>query len=166
MQEMTDFVMSEWPLFLALAVILALLARAFLTGARGVGPMQAVAMMNRENAVVVDVRTDKEFEEGHISDALHIPLGLLQNRLGELQAHKNSPLIMACRSGARSAQAASQLMKQGFTNVHNLSGGMLAWSNANLPVSKGAAKRKKKPKDSNTTADTTVAQTDAQNADS
>lgn len=146
MQEMNDFVMSEWPLFVALLVILALLVRAFVTGAKGVGPMQAVAMMNRENAVVVDVRTDKEYEEGHINEALHIPLGLLSDRLGELQAHKEAPLIVACRSGSRSAQACSILKKQGFTQVNNLSGGMLAWGNANLPTSKGSAKRKKKAK--------------------
>lgn len=144
MQELIEFVSSEWPLFVALIIVLALLARAFLTGAKGVAPMQAVAMMNHENAVIVDVRTDKEFEEGHISNALNIPLGLLQNRLGELEKYKNSPVIISCRTGSRSGQAATTLLKAGFENVQNLSGGMLAWSNANLPVNKGATKRKKK----------------------
>lgn len=145
MQELTEFLTAEWPLFVALLVVLVLLARAFLTGARGVGPMQAVALMNHQDAVVVDVRTDKEFEQGHISNARHIPLGLLTDRLAEIKEYKQATVIVACRSGARSAQAANTLQKQGFTTVLNLSGGMLAWTNANLPVDKGAAKHKKKP---------------------
>jgi glutaredoxin 3 len=67
-------------------------------------------------------------------NALHIPLGVLENRIAELQAYKTSPMVMVCRSGARSGQAASKLKKQGFTEVHNLAGGMLAWERANLPV--------------------------------
>lgn len=146
MQEISEFVSSEWPLFLALVVILALLIRAFLTGAKGVGPMEAVGLMNHQNAVVLDVRTDKEYAEGHIANSLHIPQGLLADRLAELQRYKETPLIIACRSGARSGQASAILLKQGFTNVQNLSGGILAWSNANLPLSTGDAKRKKKSK--------------------
>lgn len=146
MQEITEFISSEWPLFVALIIILTLLARAFLTGAKGVPPLQAVAMMNHDNAVIVDVRTDKEFEEGHITNSLNIPLGVLQNRLGDLQEHKTDTVIVVCRTGSRSAQAAATLLKQGFANVQNLSGGMLAWTNANMPVKKGAAKDKKKSK--------------------
>lgn len=143
MQQLTEFLASEWPLFVALVVILAFLARSFITGAKSVAPMQAVALMNHEDALVVDVRTDKEFAEGHISNALHIPLGVLPDRLGELREHKNTTVIIACRSGARSAQAAATLLKQGFANVQTLSGGMLAWSNANLPLNKGTTKRNK-----------------------
>jgi rhodanese-related sulfurtransferase len=90
------------------------------------------------------VRTDKEFESGHVAGAHHIPLGLLKDRLGELKDYKDTPVIMACRSGNRSASGASLLLKQGFKQVHNLSGGMLAWTNANLPVDKGTAKAARK----------------------
>ena len=136
MQQISEFVVAEWPLFLALVVILVLLARTYIGGAKGVRPLEATQLMNHRDAVVVDVRTDKEYREGHILNSLHIPLGVLSNRLSELQAHKEKTLIMVCRSGARSAQAASILKKEGFGEVLNLSGGMMAWESASLPVSK------------------------------
>jgi GrxC family glutaredoxin len=137
-----EFVIANWPLFLALVVILLLLARTWLgPGAvKGVGPAEAIQLMNHQHAVLVDVRTDKEFQQGHVMNSLHIPLGVLANRLDELQPYKDSPLVLVCRSGARSAQAAGQLKKQGFEPVYNLSGGMLAWENANLPVTTKAGR--------------------------
>ena len=146
MQEYVDFVVSEWPLFLALVVVLALLARSFLTGAKSVGPMEAVSLINHQDAVIVDVRTDKEYEEGHVTNSVHIPLGVLQDRLADLQAYKNNPIILACRSGARSASAVAILTKHGFETVYNLGGGMLAWGNANLPLISGKASDKRKKK--------------------
>ena len=137
MQEYVNFFVSEWPLFLALAVILGLLARAFMTGAKSVGPMEAVSLINRQDAVIVDVRTDKEYDEGHVTNSLHIPYGVLADRLADLQKYKERPIILACRSGARSGQAVSILTKQGFEKVYNLAGGVLAWGNANLPISSG-----------------------------
>jgi GrxC family glutaredoxin len=140
--QLTDFVMAEWPLFLALIVILALLARTWFGGGRikGVRPMEATRMINHDDALVLDVRTDKEFNEGHVLDAAHIPLGVLQSRLAELEGFKAQPVIVACRSGARSAQACGTLNKQGFTEVYNLSGGVLAWQSANLPLTTAKSK--------------------------
>jgi GrxC family glutaredoxin len=95
---------------------------------------EAVKLINDKNALVVDVRTEKEYKEGHVMNALHIPLGMLGDRIQELQAYKNHAVVMVCRSGARSAQAATKLKKQGFTNVHNIGGGMLAWERVKLPI--------------------------------
>jgi len=136
MQQMGNFIVGHWELFLALAVILFLLARTYI-GPGAVSllvPSEAIQLINHKDALVVDVRTDKEYQQGHVMNALHIPLGMLDNRIAELQAYKTSSLVMVCRSGARSGQAASKLKKQGFTDVHNLAGGMLAWERASLPV--------------------------------
>lgn len=140
-----DFILNNWMLFLALVIILFLLARTYIgSGAvNSIRPAEAVMLINREGAVVVDVRTDKEYQEGHIMNSLHIPLGVLDNRLSELTEFKSCPLILTCRTGSRSSTASSTLKKQGFEAVHNLSGGMLAWSSANLPVTTEKTKQKK-----------------------
>lgn len=145
--QVSEFIMAEWPLFLAFIIILALLARSFITGGKikGVRPTEAIQLINHQGALVVDVRTDKEFNEGHVLDAVHIPLGVLQSRLGEIEAFKAQPIVVACRSGARSAQACGILAKQGFAQVYNLSGGVLAWQSANMPLTTAKSKPPKAP---------------------
>lgn len=73
---------------------------------------------------------------GHIINSVHIPLGTLNNRLNELEKYKSRPIIVGCRSGQRSAAACTTLKKQGFETVYNLSGGVMGWQNANLPLTK------------------------------
>lgn len=80
--------------------------------------------------LVVDVRSDMEWESGHLAGAKHIPLGHLATRLAELP--KDQPLVMQCQSGARSAIAASLLRREGFPDVSNLAGGIQAWNDAGL----------------------------------
>ena len=84
-------------------------------------------------AVLVDVREDNEWQEGHVSGALHIPLGALPQRLGELDPTKE--VITVCRSGNRSAFAADVLLKAGFPRVSSMAGGTVAWTGQGLPVS-------------------------------
>ncbi len=136
MQELSHFVSGNWELFLALAIILFLLARTCYGPSAVVMVLagEAVKLINDKNALVVDVRTEKEYKEGHVMNALHIPLGMLDDRIQELQAYKNHTVVMVCRSGARSAQAATKLKKQGFINVHNVGGGMVAWERVKLPI--------------------------------
>jgi GrxC family glutaredoxin len=146
-----DFVVNNWPLFLALAIISYMLARTwFGAGALvSIRPAEAVQLLNHQDAVVVDVRSDKEYKEGHIVNAMHIPLGILEKRLSDLDDYKKSSLIMVCRSGTRSSSATTMLSKQGFESVKNLHGGMLAWGSANLPVTTAKTKRKKPAKNTN-----------------
>jgi len=105
-------------------------------GGKQVDVAEAVLKMNHEDAIVVDVREPAEYGKGRIPNSKHIPLGELQRRLAELEKHKGKPIIVACRSGHRSAGACGILAKNGFENVYNLSGGMIAWEQANLPVEK------------------------------
>jgi GrxC family glutaredoxin len=138
MDQFMEFVVNNWALFLALSIILALLARTWVgpAGVKSVGPMEAVSLSNHNNAVFVDVRTDDEYREGHILHSLHAPLGLLDSKLKEIRKYENRPLIMYCRSGSRSGRAGGLLKKQGFNEVYNLAGGVMAWQNANLPLTK------------------------------
>ncbi len=138
MQQFSDFLIGNWPLFLALVVVLVLLARTWISpgAAKSISPMEALQLINHRDALVLDVRTDAEFAEGHILNALHIPLGMLSNRLGQIEAYRDHPIVVVCRSGARSAQAAAQLRKAGFAEVFNLAGGVMAWQNASLPLTR------------------------------
>lgn len=138
MGQFTEFVVNNVLLFSALVVILVLLARTWITpgGIKGVGPMQAVSLSNHKNAVFVDVRTDDEYREGHILHAIHAPLGLLEAKLKEITKFKNRPLIVYCRSGNRSSHGGAVLKKNGFDEVYNLSGGVMAWQSASLPLTK------------------------------
>lgn len=107
-----------------------------LRGFASVNPAMATQLINREDALILDVREDNEYRDGHIINSLHIPVGYLKDRLKELEKHKDKPIIVGCRSGQRSSQACTILKKQGFANVYNLSGGIMAWKNDNLPLTR------------------------------
>lgn len=101
-----------------------------------IDPADATLKINHDDAVVVDVRSIKEFSDGHILHAENIPLNSLKDQLPRLEKYKQRPVILVCRSGSRSGAAASMLRKAGFEQAYNLRGGMLAWENAGLPVTR------------------------------
>ena len=106
-------------------------------GATSLSAMEAVNLINRNNALVLDVRELTEFETGHIVDAKHIPVAALAERMNELKKYKDKPILVNCQRGMRSAKACDILRKAEFTQVHNLQGGIEAWLSAKLPVIKG-----------------------------
>lgn len=138
--RLTEFVANHWALTLAFAGVSGLLVaneiRSRLYGTPQLGPHAATQTMNAEDTVVLDVREDSEYKQGHIANAVHIPLGQLKQRAKELEKFRNRTLVAYCRTGSRSNSAASLLRKQGFATVYNLAGGIVAWQNANLPVTK------------------------------
>ena len=95
---------------------------------------ESVTLINRSNALVLDVRDATEFAAGHIADATHIPLANLAERLGELKKYKNKAILVHCQRGTNSAKACDILRKAEFTQVHHLQGGLNAWLQAKLPV--------------------------------
>jgi rhodanese-related sulfurtransferase len=106
-----------------------------LSGVDDADTLKATRLYN-DDALVLDVREDKEFAAGHIPKAKHIPLGQLANRIQELEKFKGKPVLVTCRSGQRSARACGMLKKAGFETVYNQAGGIIAWERANLPVTK------------------------------
>ncbi len=107
------------------------------TGAKGISPVEATMLMNREDAVVLDVRESEDFAAGHLPEARNIPAGNLKERLVELEKFKERPLILCCATGGRSASVCAQLHAAGFSRLHNLAGGIEAWRSASLPLRKG-----------------------------
>ncbi len=106
-------------------------------GGRSVTPQQLVDMVNREDAVVLDVRERKEYQAGHIVDAVNVPYSSLESRLDELKKYRDKPLVVVCKMGQNAGAAGTVLRKNGFENVSRLSGGVAEWRNQNLPVVKG-----------------------------
>ncbi|OOZ37171.1 rhodanese-like domain-containing protein [Solemya velesiana gill symbiont] len=138
MQQLIEFAGNHLILVVALVVVLFLLIQNLIasSGKFSVQPSGATELINREDAVVVDVRPMNDFSSGHIINAINIPSNSLKNQLGQLEKDKDKPIIVACRSGAQSNAACKVLRKEGFEKVYNLHGGMLAWENAKLPISR------------------------------
>lgn len=140
MEQLFEFITNHLILSSAFVAILTLLLidifGANLKGYPSTTPGEATQLINREDAVVLDIREEGEFHSGHIVNAIHIPLGFLKDRSAELEKYKSRPIIAACRSGSRSGKACSMLKKAGFEKMYNLKGGMMAWQHASLPIDK------------------------------
>lgn len=106
------------------------------TGGPWVNPARATELINREDALVLDVREPGEYGAGHILGAKNVPVARLDDGAAELAKRKDRPLIVYCDGSDRSAKAAAALKRLGFTRVVNLSGGLAAWQQAGLPVEK------------------------------
>lgn len=106
------------------------------SGGKNISVGEATLLINRQDALVVDVRETAEWSAGHIADARHLPLSQFAKHLVEIEKFKEKPLILVCASGNRSSSACSALKKAGFSQVFNLTGGMRAWIDAGLPITK------------------------------
>ena len=138
MEQFAAFLVDNFVLTL---LFLGLLGALVWTSVAGVGagqvsPADAVALISREGAVVIDIRTDGEFRNGHIVNAIHVPFDQIESRLGRLGKYRKQPVIAACRTGQQSASVAKRLRSEGFERVHRLQGGMVAWQGADLPLTK------------------------------
>ncbi len=107
-----------------------------LRGVKEVDNAGALQLINHKNALILDVRDESEFKAGHIRGAKLIPLLKLKERIGELERYRNQPIVVVCRSGNRSSTASALLGNQEFAQAYSLSGGMMAWQKADLPVEK------------------------------
>jgi len=98
---------------------------------------QFYEMMQKEKDVIIlDVRTPQEYQEGHISNAINIPVQILGQQLDKLKNFKDKKILVYCRSGNRSAIASQILDRAGFKNVYNLKGGLFEWKASELPLVK------------------------------
>ncbi|MDX1593317.1 MAG: rhodanese-like domain-containing protein [Gammaproteobacteria bacterium] len=146
MEQYLEFAGNHVYLHLALVVIIGMIVWSFVgnrfAGYGRIDPQGAVPLLNREGGVMVDVRETKEFNEGHVVGAVHIPLNTLAKRHVEISKYRDKPVIVTCRAGTRSGPACSTLAKAGFEKVYLLNGGMLAWEGASLPVTRKNKKKK------------------------
>ncbi len=137
MEKILEFVVNHPFLVGTFAVLLGLFIRNEMSrGGHTLTVQRLVDLVNREGAVVLDVRDRKEFDAGHIVGAINIPYANLESRVDELRKFAEKPIIVACRMGQHSGAAGTLLRKQGFKNVSRLAGGMAEWLNQNLPVTR------------------------------
>ncbi|MGR8920237.1 MAG: rhodanese-like domain-containing protein [Gammaproteobacteria bacterium] len=134
MEQLSEFVVNHWILVTAFCAVLGLLLANLLGGAGGVGTQEAVKLINRSGAVVVDVRAPAEFNTGHIIDAINIPSAELGDAVDRLRQYGDAPLLVCCASGNSSTAAVRKLRQAGLTQARSLSGGLAAWRQDNLPV--------------------------------
>lgn len=143
MKDFTEFALQNWLLFLAaFAIVGVLVGSEILRRLRGistVNPTDALRLINDQEAWVVDIRDAGDYKSGHIPQARHIPLANLKDRLSELTKVGDKPVIVYCRSNSVAQSACALLKKHGIANVHSLSGGLTAWQDAHLPISRKKA---------------------------
>ena len=141
MQEYIEFFSNNAMLSLAwVAIAVMLIHSQFkdkITGVKSITAQEATLLMNKENAIVVDVRSNDEFKSGHIVNAKNITLSEIEKgSFSAIEKSKETPIIVVCESGTRSASAAAKLVKAEFMQVTNLCTGMSGWKSANLPTTK------------------------------
>lgn len=105
-------------------------------GGAAITTTNLVNLVNREGAVLLDIRDPKEYSAGHIAGALSMPVSSIDARIGELESEKGKPVVLVCKMGQQSSATGRKLKALGFENVRRLSGGMAEWTAGSLPVVK------------------------------
>lgn len=123
---------------LTLAIAYTEIARLF-RGYKALRPAELTALINRENALVVDLSASNDFEKGHIAGSKSVQPSQFDPENKILASAKAVPVVVVCRTGMASADAAKRLKKAGFEHVYWLDGGIAAWQQADLPLVKGRA---------------------------
>lgn len=103
---------------------------------KSVSPAIATQLINKEDALLLDIRTKKEWDTGHIANAKHIPVADIDRRISELEKYKARPVIVVCNLGQVAGSVSKRLKAAGFENVTRLQGGITEWKGQNLPIVK------------------------------
>lgn len=136
MDQLFEFIGNHWWLVgIWGAFLAALLWDNNQRAGQSLSTAQATQLINKEDAVVLDIRDKGDFGQGHLANAINIPYANLANRMTELSVHKEKPIILVCKTGQTVSMAGKMLREQGY-NAVRLSGGMMEWNAQNLPVVK------------------------------
>jgi rhodanese-related sulfurtransferase len=133
------FIIDQWMIIAVAATSGLMLVWPMIAGVRRSGTLstlQATQLINQKDAVVLDIRDQGEYAAGHILNAKSIPAKVFEDRKAELEKLKSAPIIVSCDTGQRAGTAAQKLRDMGFAEVYVLQGGLNAWREAGLPVSK------------------------------
>lgn len=143
MEHIPEFIMNHYQLTAAFSVVLLLLLfnewKEKLSNANSILPSEVVTLINRQNAIVFDIRTKEKFNEGHIISSKHTPEIINDH----IKKHKTKNIIIVCDNGSKSHAFSTALKKEGFDKVSSLEGGVQAWRAADLPIEKSSTKKKK-----------------------
>lgn len=136
-EQIFQFVMNHYILVSAFVFLLvAFVINEGKQGGAAITTTNLVNLVNREGAVLLDIRDPKEYSAGHIAGALSMPVSSIDARIGELESEKGKPVVLVCKMGQQSSATGRKLKALGFENVRRLSGGMAEWTAGSLPVVK------------------------------
>ena len=137
MQQVLEFI-GNHPILVGLffALLVALIITERRKGGESVTAQVLVRLVNKDDAIVIDLRDKNEFAAGHIAGAVNLPYASYANRSEELNVYKNRPVVLVCKIGQHSSAIGSKLLAAGFADVKRLAVGMTEWQSANLPVVK------------------------------
>ena len=140
MDQYIEFASAHWMLvtaFLAVSYFLIQdIVEASVRKYNTISPMLTVTKLNTGHPIILDVREASEYNKGHISDAIHIPVASIEAQINKIDLYKKDDVIVVCHTGTRSAPAAANLYKLGFENIFLMTGGMQSWEENKLPVVK------------------------------
>ncbi|BBB14621.1 rhodanese domain protein [Candidatus Rickettsiella viridis] len=140
MQQFIEFSLRHWELWLAFLVILGFLLtfelHIKLTGASPLSVQQAIFLMNREEAILLDIRDANSFSKEHIAASINIPFSELAQKINQLDSYRERPIIINYSQGQAHHRAARLLKNAGFSKIYQLKGGIMSWKNAALPLAK------------------------------
>ena len=140
MEHFPEFIANHLFLVSLLIGILMLLLwnlfGASLSGIAEVAPMEATRLLNHEQAVILDVRPEQEYAEGHILNAINIPVDKITGQQDDLNKYRNQPVILCCKNGMDSMRVARVIKHSGFEKVYCLKGGLQTWRTAGLPLAR------------------------------
>ena len=105
-------------------------------GGKKIDPSEATRLINKESALIVDLRSLEEFSSGHVAGSLNITPDKVEQRLSALNHSKDKPLILICKTGSNSKGVGASLLKAGYLDVNVISGGMMTWQASGMPLSK------------------------------
>ncbi|MGD9603456.1 MAG: rhodanese-like domain-containing protein [Gammaproteobacteria bacterium] len=139
MPRLLEFASNHPWLVGSFVALLGALLYTVLRGARGnaLSPAEGVLLLNRENALPIDLRAEASYKAGHIIHALRVEPGQIDETVRKLEKHRERPLLVYCETGMSSGKTAAGLRAAGFPRVFELRGGISAWRADNLPVESG-----------------------------
>ena len=136
-EQIFDFVTNHYVLVGAFVFLLvAFVINEGKQGGAAITPTNLVNLVNREGAMLLDIRDSKEYSSGHIAGAVSMPVSSIDARIGELESHKAKPVVLVCKMGQHASATGRKLKALGFEKVRRLSGGMSEWTASSLPVVK------------------------------
>ncbi len=141
MTQFIEFIGNHVYMAAAWAILFVMLVSSYVSSSlskiKALSTHEMTMLVNREDAIVVDIRSEADFSKGHITDAVSLPMEKLnKEQYGSLEKKKTSPIVIVCNAGISAKTAANTMLKAGFENVSILQGGMQTWVGANLPVIK------------------------------
>ncbi|MDK1025208.1 MAG: rhodanese-like domain-containing protein [Gammaproteobacteria bacterium] len=137
LDQLIEFVINHYVLVgLFFALLIAFFLNEGRLGGATVSPSELVTLINKEEGLVLDIRDRKDFNAGHIVDAVNVPYTTVDSRLADLEKYQSRAVVIVCKMGQHSGAVGRKLRALGFNNVRRLSGGIAEWRASNMPLVK------------------------------